>query len=77
MLKAEPFTAAEISAVGVGRNAEGWPSLDVGPDQTAQIRAFITASPSTEKPASQDVTFRIFDQTSGETATARDHFFSR
>ena len=77
VLKAEPFKAAEISAVGVGKNAEGWPTVEVGPDQTEQVRAFITAPPATGAPTSQDVTFRIYDQTSGETAQARDHFFTR
>jgi cytochrome c oxidase accessory protein FixG len=75
-LKVEPFPASSISAVGVEKNAAGWPSLQVGPDQTAEVRVFISLPAAAVSAASQDVTFRILDETSHETAAARDHFLT-
>ncbi|MGO9280250.1 MAG: FixG Ig-like domain-containing protein [Streptosporangiaceae bacterium] len=50
--------------------------MQVGPDQTAEVRVFISLPASAVSAASQDVTFRILDETSHETAAARDHFLS-
>ncbi len=75
-LKVEPFPASSISAVGVEKNAAGWPIIQVGADQTAEVRVFISLPASAVSASSQDVTFRILDETSHETAAARDHFLA-
>jgi cytochrome c oxidase accessory protein FixG len=75
-LQVAPFPASSISAVGVEKNAAGLPRIRVGPDQTSEVRVFISLPAPAASAASQDVTFRVFDETSHETATAHDHFLT-
>ena len=48
--------------------------IDVGPDQTREVRVLVTdygAAP----PASTRIVFRLIDMATGRTAEAHDHFF--
>jgi hypothetical protein len=48
--------------------------VEVGPDQTRELRITATLPGSANRPTSQDIDFRITDTATGETAVARDHF---
>ncbi len=76
VLKVAPFSPANVTAIGTTKNAVGWPTVKVGPDQTYELRVLITL-PAAEGEAWHDVTFEATDETSGEKATTRDHFLVR
>jgi hypothetical protein len=67
--------ATLIDFVGVPPRADGQMLLDVGPDQTREVRILVTdygAKPA----ASTRVRFRLTDVATGEQTEARDHFFA-
>jgi len=49
--------------------------LDVGPDQTREVRILVTDY-GAPPPASSRVVFRLTDAATGEQTEARDHFFA-
>ncbi len=50
-------------------------AVQVGPDQTLELRVLATAPAGAVPPTAADVVFRLTEPASGETARARDHFF--
>ena len=48
--------------------------IDVGPDQTREVRVLVTDYGDTP-PASTPIVFRLTDVATGEQAEAHDHFF--
>ncbi len=75
-IKLERFDAAHIDVVGAERDADGWPRLKVGPDQTLETRILVSISPDAHPPRSQDIRFVLRDINGGETAIVKDHFIS-
>ena len=66
--------ASLIDFVGLSPRNDGQMLIDVGPDQTREVRILVTdygAAP----PPSTPVVFRLTDVATGEQAEARDHFF--
>jgi cytochrome c oxidase accessory protein FixG len=67
--------ATLVDFVGVPPRADGQFLIDVGPDQTREVRILVTDYG--DKPAqSTRVVFRLTDVVTGETSEARDHFFA-
>jgi len=67
--------ATLIDFVGVPPRADGQMLIDVGPDQTREVRILVTDYG--DKPAtSTRVRFRLTDVATGEQTEARDHFFA-
>ena len=63
-----------IDFVGVPPREDGQLLIDVGPDQTREVRVVVTDYGDTP-PASTRIVFRLTDVATGEQAEARDHFF--
>ena len=55
--------------------ADGQMLLDVGPDQTREVRILVTDYGDKPK-ASTSIRFRLTDVATGEQTEARDHFFA-
>ncbi|MGA3303901.1 MAG: cytochrome c oxidase accessory protein CcoG [Methylovirgula sp.] len=77
VLKVIPFSAAQVTAIGTPKDAEGWPKVEVGPDQTYELRVLVTLPASATDQPSRDITFQAIDQTTGRIATTRDHFLTQ
>jgi cytochrome c oxidase accessory protein FixG len=67
--------AALIDFVGVPPRADGQLLIDVGPDQTREVRILVTDYGAPPPPSSR-ITFRMTDVATGEQAETRDHFFA-
>jgi cytochrome c oxidase accessory protein FixG len=73
IIAVEGLSGTIVDVVGVPLRADGRLVVDVGPDQTREIRALVTdygAAP----PASTRITFFAIDAETGERAQAPDHF---
>jgi cytochrome c oxidase accessory protein FixG len=68
------LAASLIDFVGVPPRADGQLLIDVGPDQTREVRVLVTDYGDTPPP-STPVVFRLTDLSTGEQAEAHDHFF--
>ena len=66
--------ASLIDFVGVPPREDGQLLIDVGPDQTREIRVLVTDYGDTPPP-STPIVFRLTDVATGEQAEAYDHFF--
>jgi IG-like fold at C-terminal of FixG, putative oxidoreductase len=51
------------------------PLIEVGPDQTREVRVLVTVREQIAPRASIPITFSIMPKTSGSAASAGDHFF--
>ena len=68
--------ATLIDFVGMPPRADGRQLVEVGPDQTRELRVTVTDY-STKPPApSTRIVFKLIDGETGETAEMRDHFFA-
>ena len=76
-LELQGLADAKLEAVGVDAAVAGSPQVAVGPDQTREVRLLVTMPTASGLDRSTDVTVRITDVVSGETAKARDHFIAR
>jgi cytochrome c oxidase accessory protein FixG len=74
ILSLDGLPASLIDFVGVPPRADGQLLLDVGPDQTREVRILVTDY-GAPPPASSRVLFRLTDVATGEQAETRDHFF--
>jgi len=66
--------ATLIDFIGVPAREDGQLLIDVGPDQTREVRVVVTDYGDTP-PASTPIVFRLTDVATGEQAEAYDHFF--
>ncbi len=66
---------ADIDAIGHSGFANGNPLIDVGPDQSREVRVLVTERQRIPPGASIPITFSIVPQTGGSAASAGDHFF--
>jgi cytochrome c oxidase accessory protein FixG len=75
ILGLDGLPAALIDFVGLPPRADGQLLIDVGPDQTREVRVLVTDY-GAPPPASSRVVFRLTDVATGEQTQARDHFFA-
>ena len=64
-----------VDFVGLPPRADGRQLVDVGPDQTKEVRVVVTDYSKTAPAPSTSILFRLIDVDSGEVAEMRDHFF--
>jgi len=64
-----------IDFVGLPPRADGRQLVDVGPDQTKEIRVVVTDYSKTPPAPSTTILFKLIDVDTGEVAEVRDHFF--
>ena len=70
-ISVEGLPNARIEIMG----AQSGVGVEVGPDQTLELRVMVIAPPGSVPAKAQNVVFRIGDVVNGETATAKDYFF--
>ncbi len=74
-LSVEGVPEAQLEVVGGLSEVEnGRPVVEVGPDQTYELRALVSTHAKLPLGASLPVTFKITDVAGGETSIAPDHF---
>jgi cytochrome c oxidase accessory protein FixG len=73
-LKLSGLSEAEIDVVGRDGRAGGDPVIDVGPDQTREMRVLVTTRQRLDPGISIPLVFTIVAEKSGAAATANDHF---
>jgi cytochrome c oxidase accessory protein FixG len=66
---------ADIDVIGSSSFAGSHPLVEVGPDQTREVRVLATFRESLPPNASIPIVFSIVPKTGGYTASAADHFF--
>ncbi len=65
---------AEIEVIGAATRSGGNPVIEVGPDQTREVRVLVTTHQKLAPGASIPLTFTIVPATGGTAASANDHF---
>jgi cytochrome c oxidase accessory protein FixG len=70
----EGLDGAHLQIVGEAAVSDQ-PTIVVGPDQTLELRAFVTAPQTATPPDAADIVFAIKDLKSSVMARAKDHFF--
>lgn len=74
ILTVEGVLGAEVEVVGGLTDPDGRISIQVGPDQTRELRALVTVHRALPPAASMPLVFRLYDLKSGEYARANDNF---
>jgi cytochrome c oxidase accessory protein FixG len=67
--------ASEVEFVGLPERADGRQVVEVGPDQTREVRLTVTDFSGNPPAPSTSILFRLTDIDSGQVAEMRDHFF--
>jgi cytochrome c oxidase accessory protein FixG len=73
-LAVDGLPGARLEGVGLVNNDRGLPVIDIGADQTHEVRILVTVPQSALKDKSTDIAFIIVDKNTGENARMRDHF---
>ena len=66
--------AAEVKTSGIERGADGKLIVEVGPDQTHEVRVSVQVPAAKLPKEAVDIEFRAADNATGQTASVRDHF---
>jgi hypothetical protein len=66
--------AAEIRTSGIERGADGKLIVEVGPDQTREVRLSVQVPVAKLPKEATDIEFRAADVETGLSASVRDHF---
>ena len=69
------LTDADIDVIGGTGFANGSPLVDVGPDQSREVRVLVTERERLPAKASVPIKFSISAKNGGAAASAADHFF--
>ena len=64
-----------VDFVGLPPRDDGRQLVDVGPDQTREVRVVVTDYSRTPPAPSTSILFKLIDVDTGEVAEMRDHFF--
>ncbi len=75
-IEAAGFDPAHVEAVGATKGADGWPIVEVGPDQIRELRMLVTVPVAAHPPPKQDLAFTVIDVASGEKAMTTDNFIA-
>ena len=67
---------AELEVIGSELLPNGEPIIELGPDQTRQVRVLVTTHRTLERGASIPLTFSVAPAGGGAAATAVDHFLA-
>ncbi len=72
-LSVDGFTELRVEVVGNTSGAQDHPVIEVGPDQTHDVRLLVTSATAPDQ-GTAPLTFRVVDTTTGEAVSAVDHF---
>jgi cytochrome c oxidase accessory protein FixG len=67
---------AEVDAVGVAATTDWRPVVEVGPDQTREVRVLVTVPRGLVPKSSTMISIKASDLFAGETVSARENFFA-
>jgi cytochrome c oxidase accessory protein FixG len=73
-LEALGLPALDIHAAGIERAADGKLIVEVGPDQTREVRVSLQVPAAKLPKQATDIDFKVTEIATGETASVRDHF---
>src|SRR5262249_49618543 len=74
LLTTEGLADALIEAVGDSQSPMGYPRVEIGPDQTREVRVVVTSYEHLPPAAAVPLTFRVIDMATRQQATASDFF---
>jgi len=74
VLKVAGLVNADVEAIGGENGPGGEPVIEVGPDQTREVRVLVTTHQRLEPGASIPLTFTVTSKKAGTSASAVDHF---
>jgi len=74
VLKISGLSNVAVEVIGNQARRDGDPVIDVGPDQTREVRVLVTTHQALEPDASIPLTFIIVPEGGGSAASAVDHF---
>ena len=74
VLRLDGLPGAAVTTIGDNGQQDGYPVVEVGPDQTRQLRVFVTAPAEVKLPAQTPIEFRLVDKASGVSAVQSDFF---
>jgi polyferredoxin len=74
VLKVAGLPDAEIDVIGSAARSGGDPVIEVGPDQSREVRVLLTSHQRLGPAASVPLTFTIAPENGGTAASAGDHF---
>ncbi len=76
IIDVDGLPSTTIEFIGLpSMHADGHQVVDVGPDQTKEVRVVVTDSSGTPPAPSTTILFKLTDIDTGEVAEMRDHFF--
>jgi polyferredoxin len=70
------IAGASVDIIGIPTPPDGDHAIEVGPDQTREVRVLVTDHDRPNRDSSP-ITFTVIDRSTGEAARASDHFFTR
>ena len=73
-LEVSGLPGAKLQAAGVSRAPDGKLVIDVGQDQTREVRVSVQVDPAAVPAKTVDIAIEATDLTTGQTVAARDHF---
>jgi polyferredoxin len=74
VLKVAGLPDADVEVIGAEAKSDGGPVIDVGPDQTREMRVLVTTHQPLPQDASIPLTFSVVPTAGGTAASAADHF---
>jgi cytochrome c oxidase accessory protein FixG len=75
VLKVSGLADADVEVIGSAARSGGDPVIEVGPDQSREVRVLVTEHQRLAPQASVPLTFTIVPATGGTMVSAGDHFF--
>jgi len=75
ILSIDGLPSTLVDFVGLPPRQDGRQLVDVGPDQTREVRVAVTDYAASPPPPSTTILFSLIDVDTGEVAQMRDHFF--
>ncbi|HXX26253.1 MAG TPA: cytochrome c oxidase accessory protein CcoG [Pseudolabrys sp.] len=75
ILDIDGLPSSRVEFVGLAERAAGTQLVDVGPDQTREVRVVVTDSSVEPLAPSTTVLFKLIDVDTGKAVEMRDHFF--
>ncbi len=75
-LEVSGLPGAALHVAGIERGADGTEIVEVGTDQTREIRLSVQVAGAADRPNSTDVEIKVTDTATGNAASVEDHFVS-
>ncbi len=75
VLKISGLSDADVEVIGSSTYSGPNPRIEVGPDQSREVRVLVTAHEQMAPGASIPITFSVEPEAGGSVAIAHEHFF--